>query len=164
MKEFQLERTQTLPLALEQVWAFFSDPRNLAEITPPWLNFRMVSMSTPQIGEGTRIDYRLRVRGIPLRWRSLIRDWDPPHRFIDEQLKGPYRRWIHEHRFERTDEGTRVTDRVRYSVLGGALVERFLVRPDVERIFEWRTRRLEELLLARGEVASAPDAVRAGRT
>lgn len=146
MKEFRIERAQLLPRKIDEVFRFFTDPENLGEITPPWLHFRIVSSSTASIGEGTLIDYRLRVRGIPVRWGSVIRAWDPPHRFLDEQVIGPYSRWIHEHSFEDVRGETRVRDSVRYSVLGGALVERLLVRPDVERIFEYRAQRLTTLL------------------
>jgi ligand-binding SRPBCC domain-containing protein len=146
MREFLIEREQTLPQGIDDVFRFFADPRNLGELTPPWLHFRVVGSSTPSIGEGTVIDYKLRIRGIPLRWRSVIRAWEPPLRFLDEQLVGPYRRWIHEHSFQDLGGKTRVGDRVRYSVRGGALVERFLVRPDVERIFDYREQRLRALL------------------
>ena len=144
MPEFRLERSQTINESIELVFGFFSDPANLARITPPWLHLRVES-STERIGEGTTIDCKLRVRGIPLRWRSLIRAFNPPRRFIDEQVVGPYRHWIHEHRFEDLGGQTRVTDAVRYSVLGGTLINRFLVRPDLERIFDYRN---EQLALA----------------
>jgi ligand-binding SRPBCC domain-containing protein len=137
------------------VFRFFSDPANLGEITPPWLDFRVVGCSTPVIGEGTLIDYKLRLRGLPLRWRSRIDSWNPPHGFIDEQLTGPYRSWIHEHLFEDLGGSTLVRDRVRYSVLGGALVNRLLVRPDVERIFDYRSKRLAELF-GSGVMPSSP--------
>lgn len=142
MKEFLFERVQTLPRGRAEVFRFFSDPRNLGELTPSWLHFHIVSCSTASIGEGTEIDYRLRVRGVPMRWRSLIRAWDPPRRFVDEQVLGPYRRWVHEHSFEDLGDQTRVRD----SVLGGALVNRIFVRPDVERIFDYRAQRLLALL------------------
>jgi ligand-binding SRPBCC domain-containing protein len=143
--EFRLERVQTIPTGVEEVFGFFSDPRNLGIITPPWLQLRVVSTSTELIGEGTTIDYRLRIRGIPIHWRSLIRAFDPPRRFVDEQVLGPYRTWVHEHRFEELGGNTRVEDKVSYSVLGGALVNRFLVRPDLERIFDYRTEHLERV-------------------
>lgn len=145
MNEFLLERTQTIPRDIEEVFRFFSDPRNLEEITPPWLRFRTTSCSTESVREGSVIDYKLRIRGLPVRWRSLIRVWEPPHRFVDEQLIGPYRSWIHEHRFENLGSDTRATDTVRYSVLGGAWVNRLFVRPDVERIFDYRKQRLAVL-------------------
>lgn len=148
LKEFLIDREQVLSKPIDEVFRFFSDPRNLGEITPPWLNFQIVSCSTETIGEGTVIDYRLRVRGLPIRWRSVIRQWVPPYRFLDEQLRGPYRRWIHEHSFEDLGGRTRVGDHVRYSVLGGALVNSLLVRPDIERIFDYRAERLIALVQA----------------
>jgi ligand-binding SRPBCC domain-containing protein len=153
MKEFTIEREQTLPQPLENVFRFFSDPANLGEITPPWLGFQIVRCSTPAIGEGTLIDYKLRLHGLPLQWRSRIRSWNPPQRFIDEQVSGPYRSWIHEHFFEDLGACTRVRDRVRYCVLGGAWVNRLLVRRDVEKIFDYRRERLAQLF---GRVEPAP--------
>ena len=145
MKDFLLERAQTIPRDIEEVFRFFSDPKNLGEITPPWLCFRMTSCSTEPTREGTLIDYELRIRGIPVRWRTLISAWEPPHRFVDEQVIGPYRKWIHEHRFEAVGSKTQAMDTVQYSVLGGALVDRIFVRPDVEKIFDYRQQRLAEL-------------------
>ena len=146
MKESVIQREMTLPRGIEEVFRFFSDPQNLGAITPPWLHFEVVACSTASITEGTVIDYRLRVRGLPLRWRSVIRGWQPPSRFTDEQVVGPYRRWIHEHSFADQGGATRVRDRVRYAVPGGALVDRLLVRPDLERIFDFRAERLAALL------------------
>jgi hypothetical protein len=83
MREFSFEHAQTLPRGRAEVFRFFSDPGNLEGLTPPWLHFRIVSCSTASIGEGTEIDYQLRVRGVPMRWRSLIRAWDPPRRLVD---------------------------------------------------------------------------------
>ena len=94
---------------------------------------------------GARIDYRLRVRGLPLRWQSEITAWEPPHRFLDEQRRGPYRLWVHEHTFVERDGGTEVRDRVTYAVPGGWLVERLLVGPDVRRIFAFRRETLARL-------------------
>jgi ligand-binding SRPBCC domain-containing protein len=84
---------------------------------------------------GTIIDYRLCVRGLPLRWRTRINEWQPPHRFVDERLRGPYRRWIHEHTFEPRDGGTLARDRVGYAVLFDSLLHRWFVRRDIEKIF-----------------------------
>jgi len=97
------------------------------------------------VGPGTRIEYRLRLHGIPLRWRSRISDWDPPRRFVDVQERGPYRLWRHEHVFERREGGTLVRDRVEYAVPGGWVVDRLFVRRDLARIFEYRSRALQEL-------------------
>jgi len=139
-----LERTQRLAGGIERVFAFFSDPTNLEVLTPEWLRFRVLRCSTDEVRAGTVLDYRLRLCGIPLRWRSLISAWEPPHRFVDEQLFGPYRTWVHEHRFEVDGGGVLVHDRVRYAMLGGRLVDRWLVRPDLERIFDHRRDRLAE--------------------
>ena len=91
------------------------------------------------------IDYRLRLRGLPIRWRSEITTWQPPHRFVDEQRRGPYRMWIHEHTFTERDGGTLVGDHVRYAVPGGWLADRLLVRRDLETIFAYRQEKLTEI-------------------
>ena len=90
------------------------------------------------------IDYRLRVHGVPVRWRTEITAWEPPHRFVDDQLRGPYRWWHHEHLFEAVDGGTRAVDRVDYAPTGGRLANRLLVQRDLERIFAYRQRVLAE--------------------
>lgn len=141
---YQLETVQELPAKLETVFEFFSDAFQLESLTPPWLNFHVLTPAPIQISTGTLIDYRLRIHGIPLRWRTLISDWDPPHRFVDEQLKGPYRRWHHTHLFEPTANGTRVTDRVHYEVPGGSLIHRWFVAPDLHRIFAYRQAQLAQ--------------------
>ena len=146
MKPFTLDRSAVVPFPLERVFDFFSRPENLEALTPPWLSFRIETPLPIRMCEGALIDYRLRVRGIPLRWRSEITVWEPPHRFVDEQRRGPYRMWVHEHRFEEVDGGTRVTDHVTYAVLGGSVVRRLFVLPDLERIFDHRQERLPTLL------------------
>ena len=105
---------------------------------------------------GALIDYKLRVHGIPIRWRTRISAWEPPARFADEQLSGPYRRWIHEHTFEEAGGGTLCRDHVRYAVLGGTLVERFFVRRDVHAIFEYRKRALLKRFGGDGAAGSPP--------
>ena len=132
-----------LPRPVEEVFAFFSDPTNLDSITPPWLNFRMVTPRPIEMRVGTLLDYKLRIWGFPVRWRSRIIAWEPPHRFVDEQVRGPYRLWIHEHNFEPRDGGTLVRDHVRYAVPFDWLVHKLMVRPDVERIFAYRTECLQ---------------------
>jgi len=111
-----------LPRPLDEVFAFFSDASNLEVITPPWLSFSVVTPAPIEMRPGTLIDYRLRFRGFPLRWRSEITSWDPPHRFADAQVKGPYRQWIHEHTFVEKDGGTLAGDRVEamYGMENGA--------------------------------------------
>ena len=149
MKTFFFNDELFLPGARESVFSFFSDARNLERITPPWLHFRILTPMPVAMQAGTRIDYKLQVRGIPMRWRTLIRVWEPPVRFVDEQLRGPYRRWVHEHRFEEVADGTRILDRVEYAVWGGALMERLFVRGDVKRIFDYRR---EQIGLLQGGV------------
>lgn len=131
-----------LPHPPETLFSFFSDARNLEFLIPPLLHFRVLSPGPIEMKVGTRIDYRLSLHRIPLRWQSEITVWDPPRRFADEQRRGPYRRWIHTHRFVAKDGGTLVMDDVAYAVFGGTLVDRLFVRPDVERIFAYRARQL----------------------
>jgi ligand-binding SRPBCC domain-containing protein len=145
MRIRKFESELWLPRPLEEVFKFFSDAANLDLLTPPWVNFRIVTPSPIAMHRGALIDYRLRVRGMPIRWRTRIIEWNPPHRFVDEQLHGPYRQWHHEHEFQSKDGGTLVRDRVRYAVWFDFLVHRFVVRPDVERIFAFRQQKLREL-------------------
>ena len=131
---------------IERVFEFFADAGNLEMITPPWLRFSILTPRPIAMREGTRIDYRLRVHGLPVRWSSEITRWDPPRGFVDEQRHGPYRLWIHLHEFVERDGGTEVRDFVRYAVPGGRLVDRLFVRGDLERIFAHRTRSLRRIL------------------
>lgn len=142
---FVLDREVVVARDLGSVFRFFADPANLNLLTPPWLAFQIVGVSTPEIREDTLIDYQLELRGLPIRWRSRITEWDPPHGFADEQLRGPYRSWFHRHRFEAIGDRTRCRDEVEYSVLGGALVDKLLVRPDLERIFDYRAAQLTRI-------------------
>ena len=138
-----------LPLPVEKVFLFFADAHNLDLITPGWLHFKVLTDPSVEIAEGTVLSYRLWLRGVPIRWKSLITVWEPPYGFVDQQQKGPYRMWIHEHRFEEQDGGTLVSDHVHYATPGGALLEPFLhhllVFPDVEKIFEFRRLKLQQL-------------------
>lgn len=145
-KAYLLQATQWLPRPLKEVFAFFADAGNLEAITPPWLNFHVLTPQPIEMHAGALIDYRLRLHQIPIRWRTEISAWDPPYRFIDQQLKGPYRIWIHEHTFQSVDNGTEVLDNVKYSVPGGPLVHRLLVRGDLQRIFNFRQKKIRELL------------------
>lgn len=140
-----LDRELWVPRPVEEVFAFFADARQLETITPPWLHFRVLTPSPLEIRQGTLIDYRLRLHGIPIRWRSEICDWEPPFRFVDQQLRGPYRLWWHEHTFEAREGGTLVGDHVRYRAPGGAFIDRLFVRPDLRRIFDYRHQRLCEI-------------------
>ena len=140
---------------LEEVFQLFSVPHNLEAITPAWLRFQIVPPEPGDLCEGARIHYRLRLRGIPLRWTSVISAWEPPHRFVDTQLRGPFRTWIHEHTFRRDGDATIVDDHVTYAAPLGFLVERWLVKPDVERIFRFREQSLRSLLMPAKAAAPA---------
>lgn len=151
MKTYRLKTELWLPRARDEVFDFFADPGNLERLTPSWLHFEMLTRRDIAIRQGTCLDYRLRMRGIPLRWQSEIAVWEPPDRFVDRQTKGPYSLWVHEHVFSERDGGTLVGDNVEYAVPGGALVQRLLVKPDLERIFRYRHRVLEEIFNAAGQ-------------
>jgi ligand-binding SRPBCC domain-containing protein len=142
---FTLEAELWLPRPREQVFPFFADAFNLESVTPPWLEFEVLTPRPIQMRAGLRVDYRLRLRGFPLRWQSEITAWEPPCRFVDEQRRGPYRAWIHEHTFEERDGGTLAKDVVRYDVIGGRLTNQLFVRRDVERIFRFRQAKLREV-------------------
>jgi ligand-binding SRPBCC domain-containing protein len=133
---------------------FFADAFQLERITPPWLHFHVTTPAPIVMTPGTTIDYRLRLRGIPIRWRSEISVWEPPLRFVDRQLRGPYRHWHHEHTFREQDGGTLVVDHIDYRVPGGALIHRGFVRPHLQRIFEFRRETLA-CLFGRGLVSPA---------
>lgn len=146
--EHELRRVQWVPRPLPETFAFFAEPANLARITPAWLDFRITS-DAEEMREGLRIEYRIRPLLLPMKWVSVITEYDPPVRFVDEQAKGPYRTWRHEHGFRARDGGTEVTDAVRYALpLGpiGALAHALFVRRQLESIFDHRARTLEELL------------------
>ena len=160
MQSFNLKREQYLPIDLQTTFAFFADARNLERLTPPWLHFEVLTPPAQSLGAGSLIDYRLCLHGLPLSWQSEITVWEPLHRFVDAQRHGPYRLWEHTHSFEALGSGTIVRDSVIYAVLGGGLINRFLVRPDLERIFDYRARRLNAWVLAclRREPAAAQTA------
>ncbi len=143
------ERTweQWLPHAAATVWPFFGNAHNLEAITPPFLGFRVLALSTPEIGAGTLIDYRLKLNGIPIDWRTRIDAWDPPRRFVDVQAKGPYTLWHHTHEFIPLGPGTLMRDTVRYRLPAGwlgALAGGAKVDADVGRIFDFRSRKIDE--------------------
>ena len=144
MKTREFRAELWLPREPDEIFPFFAEAANLETITPPWLRFRILTPPPLRIQNGTLIDYQLRVRGLPLRWRTRITAWEPPHRFVDEQLRGPYRLWVHEHTFDARDGGTLVRDRVRYAVPFDPLVHSWLVGPDIERIFRFRREALIE--------------------
>lgn len=149
-----------LPRSGGELFAFFSDAHNLDLLTPPWLHFRILTPHPIPMHQGTQIDYRLRWRWLPLRWRTEIAIWEPPHRFVDRQVRGPYRQWVHEHTFAECDGGTLMRDRVDYAVPGWLLepaLHRFIVGPDVQRIFAYRQGKMKELFGAGPGQAAASE-------
>ena len=137
-----LERRQRVPLSIDAAFAFYGDAHNLERITPPWLGFEVTTPEPIEMGVGTLIEYKLRLHRVPVRWRTRIEAWEPPRRFVDAQVRGPYALWEHTHTFEEDGPGaTIIRDRVRYSIpFGplGELAERLLVRRDLKRIFDYR--------------------------
>ena len=143
-----LERSQVVPVDLDQAFAFFADPWNLEAITPPWLRFRIIE--TPRtLEQGSLLAYRLQLFGIPIRWRTEIVEWGPPSGFTDVQLVGPYRRWEHTHRLLPVTGGTQINDRVVYRLpyepFAGLLAP-VTVRPWLTAIFDYRARETEARL------------------
>ena len=145
---FRLQAQQWVPQPREQVFTLFSDAFQLEALTPPWLRFSVLTPAPIEIAAGTLIDYRLRLHGVPIRWQSRISVWEPPVRFVDEQTRGPYRRWYHEHVFEEVDGGTLCRDIVDYRPLGGWLANALLVRRDLLKVFAYRQQQLGPLLAA----------------
>jgi len=134
---YRLETKLFVPAPVPDVFRFFTDARNLEALTPPFLRFQVL---TPDVvmRQGARIDYRLRLRGVPFRWQSEITAWEPNVRFKDEQRRGPYKYWRHVHLFRENAGGTLVEDGVEYEVPYGPVLHHWLVEPELMRIFRYR--------------------------
>lgn len=143
--DYELISDQWFPQPKEELFPFFGDATNLEKITPDMLQFKVLTPSPIEMKPGTLIDYKLKVHGIPIRWRTEIEIWEPPVRFVDNQIKGPYRLWHHTHTFEDKNGGTLMRDRVLYRPPLGALANRLIVQRDVQKIFENRYKVLEKL-------------------
>lgn len=146
--EYVLRREQWIPKPPETVFAFFSDAGNLAQITPAWLHFEVLTPRPIAMASGALLDYQMRWHGIPIDWTTEIGLWEPPLLFTDSQLLGPYRSWHHTHSFAPHDGGTRMLDEVVYSLpLGmlGWVAHALVVRRNLEQIFDYRDRRIGEL-------------------
>lgn len=144
---YQLHHVQRVAAGLEDVFPFFSDPANLESLTPPWLGFRIVGATDAPVRLGTRIRYRLRLNGIPLRWESVISAYEPGRMFADEQVRGPYRSWYHRHLFRPVEGGVEIEDLVDYELpLGviGRLAHALIVRRQLRQIFDFRQERMRE--------------------
>ena len=149
MKIYRIECSMSVPVSLQEAFAFFENPHNLARITPPWLNFCIASPEHIQMRKGARIDYQIRWLGLPLRWTTAIAEYEPPFFFEDEQAAGPYAYWNHRHDFKPIEYGTLVSDRVDYALpFGplGRLAHRLAVRTQLQEIFDYRQNALAGIL------------------
>jgi ligand-binding SRPBCC domain-containing protein len=145
----RIERSQLVPLPVEDSFAFFADAYNLEALTPPWLRFRILTPRPIPMHKGTSIEYVLTTRRLPVHWRTEIVDWRPGVRFVDRQVEGPFRLWEHTHLFEERPAGTLIHDTVLYRMPYGplgAIAHRILVARDLERIFDYRREAVERLL------------------
>lgn len=148
MAEYLLRRQAFLPAPLDEVFAFFADARNLERITPDWLRFRVLTPDPIEMRTGTRIRYRLRIAGLPVRWETVIASWEPRRSFVDRQERGPYRLWVHTHTFEPLAHGVLMDDLVRYALplgLLGRLAHALWVRGALAQIFDYRFERIREV-------------------
>jgi len=151
MKVYELNVTHQIDAPLDKVFDFFSKPKNLSEITPAKLGFNILTPSPIKMEKGTLIDYTIKLAGIPLRWRSLITEYDPPKKFVDEQLNGPYSYWHHTHSFRAVNSGVEMNDVVRYAIPMG-IIGRFMhaiwIKRDLNKIFNHRKQVIDNLLAA----------------
>lgn len=149
MTRHMLTTRTFLPLPRNDVFPFFADAMNLERITPPELNFKVLTPSPLSIQEGTLIDYQIQLFVVPMKWRTLIARWNPPEEFMDKQLIGPYAFWEHTHRFYEQQEGTVMEDIVHYELPFGILgtLGHPLVRLQLKRIFEYREHAVRQCLL-----------------
>ena len=143
---YRFKTEVVLNAPIKEVFEFFSSAENLEALTPPWLNFKILTQLPLRVKEGSLLDYKISLHRIPIKWRTEIAVWQPPVRFVDQQLRGPFKLWRHEHTFEDLDEGrTLMLDEVNYIPRGGGLIHRFFVKPDLERIFAYRQEKLSEI-------------------
>lgn len=157
MKLYTLKRQQFIERPLREVFRFFEQPANLGKITPRSVGFHMLTPTPITMQSGTVLDYTIRVMGLPVRWTTLITEYDPPHRFCDVAIRGPYSFWHHTHTFAETDGGTMMTDEVRYALpfgILGRIVRKLWVKRQLNHIFDFRARQVAQLLGAAAEVSA----------
>jgi len=152
---YELDTETWLPHPRAEVFSFFARADSLERITPPWFHLEVLAPGPAEPDAGAAIDYRLRVHGLPLRWRREITAWEPPFLFVDEQRRGPFALWHHTHTFLARDGGTLLRDRVRYALPLGRLTHRWLVQRDVEELFAFRAEALRRIFPAEAARATA---------
>jgi ligand-binding SRPBCC domain-containing protein len=167
MAEHILHRELTLDLSRERVFEFFADAANLERITPPELSFHIITPQPIEVHKGTLIDYKLKLHGLPITWRTEITTWNPPFEFVDTQLRGPYAQWIHRHTFTEIDKRkTLIEDEVRYRLplepLGD--IAHFIVRRELNYIFDYRQKAVRTILSGKGNLDGPLAAVREVRS
>jgi len=144
--EYNFEIEMIIPDKLNNVFAFFSTADNLQIITPPWLHFIILTPTPLEIQKGRIIDYKLSLYGFPFKWQTEITVWNPPHQFIDEQIKGPYRKWKHLHYFESRGNQTYMRDHVTYEIpVFPKILNKLFVSKNVEQIFNYRRKKINEI-------------------
>jgi ligand-binding SRPBCC domain-containing protein len=147
-RDYFIKTEVWLPYHIATVFDFFKNAENLQQITPPWLDFRIITPLPIKMEPGALIDYKLNLGGIPVSWKTEISVWEPPYRFVDSQLKGPYQKWVHTHTFVEMGGGTLMEDLVQYRVPGGLLaplVHEAFVKRKVQEIFDYRKARILEI-------------------
>jgi len=147
-RRYRFEQTQIVPRPRAEVFSFFSEAQNLERLTPSFLGFEILTPGTIEMKPGTIIDYKLRLYGFSVKWKTRIEVFEPESHFVDTQLKGPYRYWHHLHEFEEVTEGTRMRDLVHYELpLGplGAIAHSLFVTNSLQRIFGYRRRAIAEI-------------------
>ena len=153
MAEHTLKRDLTVELPRAEVFEFFSNAANLQRITPPDLGFKIITPQPIEMREDAIIEYRIKLNGFPMNWKTLISKWDPPFEFIDVQRRGPYKLWRHTHQFSEVEGGTLIVDTVEYALpfgVLGRLTHQIQVAQDLSRIFDYREQRVRELFACLG--------------
>lgn len=164
-RAWRLECEMFAPVSIGEAFSIFENPGNLSAITPPWLNFRIVTPERIEMRRGARIDYVIRWLGIRVKWKTLITGYEPPHSFVDEQIRGPYALWRHRHTFREIAGGTMISDcvdyRLSFSVIGD-IAHALVVRKQLIGIFRYRQHAITAMLQANRplEIRSAGPAVR----
>ncbi len=148
---YNYNQTQKLNMKLEELFEFFQKPENLERVSPSWVNFNIKSKLPLVMKEGAEFEYTIKLLGIPMNWKTRIIEYSPPEIFIDEQVKGPYKKWIHTHKFKQANGFVLMEDNVDYDLYGGVLkgiIHQLFVKKSVEKIFEYRREAIEKVIIS----------------